>query len=121
MQTRVTSVNTLRGGGCGFLKCERDDDQGANNPPAKQDDERDDERDDTTTQGDERDDDQDAIDPRRDIQARLRRASNVIIGDTYANRPQRARPAIDRYQAGAKKAIKRLGRGWGRGRGGGGV
>ena len=39
---------------------------------------------------------------------------NVIIGDTYANRPQRARPAIDRYQAGAKKAIKRLGRGRGR-------
>ena len=115
---------------------ERDDDQGANNPLAKQDDERDDEqdatatqdeergddeRDDTTTQDDERDDDQDAIDPRRDIQARLRRASNVIIGDTYANRPQRARPAIDRYQAGAKNAIKRLGRGQGRGRRGGGV
>ena len=61
---------------------ERDDDQGANNPLTKQDDERGDEQDDTTTQDDERDDDQDAIDPRRDIQARLRRASNVIIGDT---------------------------------------
>ena len=111
---------------------ERDDDQGANDPLTKQDDERgdeqdatttqdeergDDERDDNATQDDERDDDQDAIDPRRDIQARLRRASNVIIGDTYANRPQRARPAIDRYQAGTRKAIKRLGRGQGRGRG----
>ena len=67
-------------------------------------------------QDDERDDDQDAIDPRRDIQARLRRASNVIIADTYANRPQRARSAIDKYQAGTKKVTKRLGRGRGRGR-----
>ena len=113
---------------------ERNNDQGANDPLTNQDDERgdeqdanttpdeeqgDDERDDTATQDDERDDDQDAIDPRRDIQARLRRASNVIIVDTYANRPQRARPAMDRYQAGAKKAIKRLGRGRGPGEGAG--
>ena len=100
---------------------ERDDDQSANDPLTKQDNERGDEQDDTTTQDDERDDDQDAIDPRRDIQARLRRASNVIIGDTYVNRPQQARPAIDRYQAGARKASKRLGRGRGLGRRGGGV
>ena len=115
---------------------ERHDDQGTNDPLDKQDDERGDEQDATTTQdeergGDERDDnatqdeehddDQDASDPRRDIQARLRRASNVIIGDTYANRPQRARPAIDRYQAGARKAVKRLGQGRGRGSRGGGV
>ena len=100
---------------------ERDDDQGANDPLADQDDERGDEQDATATQDDERDDDQDAIDPRQDIQARLRRASNVIFGDTYANRPQRARPAIDRYQAGARKATKRLGQGRGRGRRGGGV
>ena len=71
-------------------------------------------------QDDERDDDQDAIDPRRDIQGRLRRASNVIIADTYANRPQRTRSTIDKYQAGTKTVTKRPGRGRGRGRGGGG-
>ena len=96
---------------------EHNNDQGANNPLAVQDEERGEEQDDTATQDEERDDDQDANDPRRDIQGRLRRASNVIISDTYANRPQRARPDIDRYQAGAKKATKRLQRGRGRGRG----
>ena len=89
-------------------------DQGANDPLADQDEERGEEQDDTATQDEERDDDQDANDPRRDIQGRLRRATNVIISDTYANRPQRARPDIDRYQAGAKKATKRLQRGRGR-------
>ena len=104
---------------------ERNDDQGANDPLADQDNERGEDQDDTATQDEERDNDQDANDPRQDIQERLRRASVVIIGDTYANRPQRARPDIDRYQAGARKATKRLQRGQGRGQGrgsrGGGV
>ena len=91
-------------------------DQGANDPPADQDEERNEERDDGATQDRERDDDQDANDPRRDIQERLRRASNVIIGNTYANRPQRDKPEIDRFQAGAKKATKRLQQGRGRDR-----
>ena len=102
---------------------ESNEDQGANDPLADANDplgdqgeEQDEEQDDTATQDEERDGDQDANDPRRDIQARLRRATDVIIGDTYANRPQRARPDIDRYQAGAKKATKRLNEG-----GGGGV
>ena len=79
----------------------QDEEQGANDPPADQD--------------GQRNKDQDTHDPRQDNQERLRRAHNVIIGNTYANRPQRASPAIDRYQAGARKVIKRLG--WGRGRG----
>ena len=87
---------------------ERDNDNDATG--AKQDGERD----------DERDDDQDAIDPRHNIQERLRRASNVIISDTYANRPQCTRSAIDKYQAGTKTVTKRPGRGRGRGREGGG-
>ena len=37
---------------------------------------------------------QDEHDPRHDIQARLRRSSNVIMADTLANRPQRSRLAI---------------------------
>ena len=96
---------------------ERDDDQDANDPLARQDDERDDDQDATTTQDGERDDDQDAIDPRRDIQARLRRAPHVIIADTYANRPHRTRTTVNKYQAGTKKVAKRLGRGRGPGRG----
>ena len=43
---------------------ERDDDQGANDPLADQDDERGDEQDATAAQDDERDDDQDASNPR---------------------------------------------------------
>ena len=77
-------------------------------------------------QDEERDMDQDALDPRRDIQTRLRRAPHVIIADTYANRPDRTRRMVTKYQAGGtKKAAKRLGRGQGRGqgrgRGGGGA
>ena len=85
----------------------QDEEQGANDPPAGQ-------------RG-QRNEDQDIHNPRHDIQERLKRTHNVIIGGTYANRPQRAREAIDRYQAGAKKETKRLQRGRGRGsRGGGG-
>ena len=84
-------------------------------------DEQDDDQDATDRQDEERDEDQDALDPRQDIQARLRRAPNVIIADTHANRPDRTRRTVTKYQAGAtKKAAKRLGRGRGRGRGGGG-
>ena len=76
-------------------------------------------------QDEEHNEDQNALDPRRDIQARLRRAPHVIIADTYANRPDRTRRTVTKYQAGdTKKAAKRLGRGRGpgrgRGRGGGG-
>ena len=39
----------------------------------------------------ERDDDEDATDARPDIQARLRRAPEVIVADTWANRPQRTK------------------------------
>ena len=105
---------------------ERDDDQDTNDPLARQDDERDDDQDATTTQDGECDDDQDANDPRRDIQARLRRAPHMIIADTYANRPGRTRRTVTKYQAGdTKRAAKRRGRGRGpgrgRGRGGGGA
>ena len=85
----------------------QDEVQGANDPPAEQ--------------HGQCNEDQDVHNPRHDIQERLRRTHNIIIGGTYANRPQRARGAIDRYQAGTKKATKRLQRGRGRGsRGGGG-
>ena len=103
---------------------ERDDDQDANDPEARQGDERDNDHDAIdpgARQDNDRDNDQDAIDPRRDIQARIRRAPNVIIADTYANRPHRTRSTIDKYQAGTRKVTKKLGRGRGRGRGGGGV
>ena len=77
-------------------------------------------------QDEEHNEDQNALDPRRDIQARLRRAPHVIIADTYANRPDRTRRTVTKYQAGdTKKVAKRLGRGRGpgrgRGRGGGGA
>ena len=79
------------------------------------DDERDDEEEATNDgRDDERDDDQDANDPRHDIQARLRRSPNVIVADTWANRPQCTRTAIDKYQAGTKTATKKPGRGRGR-------
>ena len=107
----------------------RDMDQDALNDP-KQDEERDADRDVDQDaleprRDEDRDVDQDAHEPRRDIQAMLRRAPNVIIAETYANRPDRTRRTVTRYQAGAtKKAAKRLGRergpGRGRGRGGGG-
>ena len=57
--------------------------------------------------------DQDDDDPRHDIQARLRRSPNVIVADTWANRPQRNRTAIDKYQAGTRTATKKPGRGRG--------
>ena len=79
----------------------QDEEQSANDPPAEQ--------------GGQRNEDQDIHNPRCDIQERLRRTHNVIIGGTYTNQPQRAREAIDRYQAGPKKATKRLQRGRGRG------
>ena len=63
---------------------------------------------------DERDDDKDAVDPRHDIQARLRRSPNVIVADTWANRPQRTRATIDKYRAGTRTATKKPGRGRGR-------
>ena len=62
----------------------------------------------------ERYNDEDATDPRHDIQARLRRSPNVIVADTWANRPQRTRSAIDKYQAETKTATKKPGRGRGR-------
>ena len=62
----------------------------------------------------ERDDDEDATDSRPDIQARLRRAPEVIVADTWANRPQRTRAPTDIYQAGTKTGVKKPGRGRGR-------
>ena len=62
----------------------------------------------------ERDDDKDATDSRPDIQARLRRAPEVIVADTWANRPQRTRAPTDIYQAGTKTGGKKPGRGRGR-------
>ena len=62
----------------------------------------------------ERDDDEDASDSRADTQARLRRAPGVIVADTWANRPQRTRAPIDKYQAGTKTGAKKPGRGRGR-------
>ena len=89
---------------------ERDDDEDATN--AKQDGERDDDGDATNARrDDERDDDQDAIDLQHDIQARLRRSPDVIVADTWANRPQRTRSAINKYQAGTKTVTKKPGRG----------
>ena len=60
---------------------------------------------------DERDDDQDANNPGHNIQARLRRSPNVIVANTWANRPQRTRAAIDKYQAGTRTATKKPGMG----------
>ena len=48
-------------------------------------DKQDDDHDATDRQDEESDMDQDALDPRQDIQARLRRVPHVIIADTYAN------------------------------------
>jgi hypothetical protein len=61
---------------------------------------------DATKAGDEGHD-QDEQNPRHDIQARLRRSSNVIVGDTWANRPQRSRSAIVKYQAGTRTTSNR--------------
>ena len=86
---------------------ERDED--ATN--GKQDGERDGDGDATNTrQDDGRGDDQDDLDSRHDIQTRLRRSPNVIVADTWANRPQRTRSAIDKYQTGTKTMSKRPGR-----------
>ena len=63
---------------------------------------------------DEQDDDEDATDSRPDIQARLRRAPEVIVADTWANRPQRTRAPTDIYQGGTKTGVKKPGRGRGR-------
>ena len=63
-----------------------EDHQGANDPPKDQDDTAED-------RDEEGHDDREARDPRRDIQERLKRTANVIFGDTYANRPQRAKQA----------------------------
>ena len=48
---------------------------------------------------------------RADIQARLRRAPEVIVAETWANRAQRTRQPRDIFQAGTKKAGKKPGRG----------
>ena len=82
---------------------ERDDDEDATD--ARQDGERDDDKDATKTNDDE---------ARPDIQARLRRSPEVIVADTWANRPQRTRAPIDKYQAGTKTGAKKPGRGRGR-------
>jgi hypothetical protein len=102
----------------------QDDDHGAPQDPLG--DEQHNDHDATDRRDEEHDVDQDALDPRQDIQARLRRATGVIIADTYANRPDCTRRTVTKYQAGGtKKAAKRLGRGrgpgQGRGRGGGGA
>ena len=62
---------------------------------------------------DEQDNDEDATNSRPDIQARLRRAAEVIVADTWANRPQRNRAPTDIYQAGTKTWVKKPGRGRG--------
>ena len=103
---------------------EQDDDQDATD---RQDEEGDTDQDALNPrQDEEHSKDQNTLDPRRDIQARLRRVPQVIIADTFANRPDRTRVTVTKYQAGdTKKAVKRLGRGRGpgrgRGRGGGGA
>ena len=63
---------------------------------------------------DGQDDEENATDSRPDIQARLRRAPEVIVADTWANRPQRTRAPTDIYQAGTKTRVKKPGRGRGR-------
>ena len=62
----------------------------------------------------EQDADRSDVDPRYDIQARLRLSPNVIVADTWANRPQRTRTTIDKYQAGTRTPTKKPGRGRGR-------
>ena len=62
----------------------------------------------------ERDDDEDATDSRPDIQARLRRALEVIVADTWGNRPQGTRAPTDIYQARTETGVKKPGRGRGR-------
>ena len=48
---------------------------------------------------------------REDIQARLRRALDVIVSDTWGNRAQRTRQPRSLYQAGTKVVVKTPGRG----------
>ena len=48
---------------------------------------------------------------RADIQARLRRAADVIMAETWANRAQRTGQPRELFQAGTKKEVKRPGRG----------
>ena len=48
---------------------------------------------------------------RADIQARLRRAPEVIVAETWANRAQRTRVPRELFQAGTKKGAKKPGRG----------
>ena len=61
---------------------------------------------DATNAGDEGHD-QDEQDPRHDMQAWLRRSPNVIVADTWANRPQLSRSATVKYQAGTAATSKR--------------
>ena len=58
----------------------------------------------------EQDTDLDNGDPRYDIQARLRLSPNVILADTWANRPQRTRIPTAKYQAGTGTPTKKPGR-----------
>ena len=61
-----------------------------------------------TNAGDEgRGHNQDEQDPRHNIQARLRRALDVIVADTWANQPQRSRSATVKFQAGTRTTSKR--------------
>ena len=63
---------------------------------------------DVTNAGDEdRGHDQDEQDPRHDVQARLRRAPDVIVADTWANRSQCSRSATVKFQAGTRTTSKR--------------
>ena len=48
---------------------------------------------------------------REDLQARLRRAVDVIVTDTWANRAQRTRQPRDFFRAGTREREKRPGRG----------
>ena len=48
---------------------------------------------------------------REDIQAKLRRAPDVTVTDTWANRVQRTRQPRDFFQAGTREREKRPGRG----------
>ena len=48
---------------------------------------------------------------REDIQVRLRRAPDVIMSDTWANRAQRTRQPRDFFKAGTRERGKRPGRG----------
>ena len=79
-----------------------------------QDDERDDDEDATDARQDgKQDNDKDATEARPDMQASLRRSPEAIVDDTWANRPQRTRAPIDKYQAVTKTGAKKPGGGEG--------